>query len=297
NTIRQRLSALAILALAATAVQCSSSRAEFEGPRDAGPSGDLISPPEAGPDGDASTSPPEECTGENKQIYVITPSPPAIHRFNPETLTFALVGYLDCPATSAGLSANSMAIDRKGVAWVGFRGGSVAQLRLDTFECKEITIRNQPTDLTVFGMAFAKDDSITGETLYLYNRFLFKVDPATRELGVIGEPGLGTDGELTGTGDGQLYGFAPLSGVVAHFDKSTAKPLESYRTSALDLNEFAFAQWGGDFWLFTRPQGRATGIVTRFSPATGESKIVVADTGIRIIGAGSSTCAPYEPPK
>lgn len=300
RTIHHRPSAVAFLALAAFAaagIHCSSNRDGFAVPQDAGPAGDLITAPDGGTDGDASTDIPAECSGDNELVYVVTPFPPAIHRFNPANLTFALVGYLNCPASSAGLGAYSMAIDRKGVAWIAFQGGSVAQLRLDTFECNEIVLRNRPTDLKVFGMGFAKDDSPSGETLYLYNRFLFSVDPLTREMSVVGEPGLGTDGELSGTGDGRLFGFSPISGVVAHLDRSTAAVLESYRTSAIERSEFAFAQWGGDFWLFTRPEGAPSGIVTRHSPATGESKIVVADTGIRIIGAGVSTCAPYEPVK
>lgn len=283
-----------LLALAGTAVQCSSSRDNFEGTPDAAPQGPLVSPPDAAVDAEAGVEL-EDCAGENKQIYVISPSPEAIYRFDPELLTFARLGYLDCPFSGA----YSMAIDRRGVAWILFRGGVMAHVRLDDLRCSEITLLNRPRELVGFGMGFAKDTSRTGESLFLNNRDLFKVDPTTREISLVGPTAMPDVAEMAGTGDGQLFGYTPYNGVIAHFDKATGASLETYRTSAINDQqtggEYAFAQWGGDFWTFTRFNPASSASVTRFSPATGESKVVVKDSGIRIIGAGSSTCAPFQP--
>jgi hypothetical protein len=66
-----------------------------------------------------------------------------------------------------------------------------------------------------------------------------------------------------------------------------------HRTSAVEHHAaFAFAHWGGDFYVFT---GQTTSKVTRYSPETDISTVVVDNTGMLIVGAGSSTCAPTSP--
>ena len=55
-------------------------------------------------------------------------------------------------------------------------------------------------------------------------------------------------------------------------------------------NAWAFAFWGGDFYMFTAPDV-AGSIVQRFRPSTG-AITHVADYPERIVGAGVSTCAP-----
>jgi hypothetical protein len=57
---------------------------------------------------------------------------------------------------------------------------------------------------------------------------------------------------------------------------------------------FAFAFWGGDFWLFTTPGTQVLpppSTVTRYRPNDG-STVVMATAPIAIVGAGVSTCAP-----
>jgi hypothetical protein len=58
---------------------------------------------------------------------------------------------------------------------------------------------------------------------------------------------------------------------------------------------WAFAFWGGDFWLFTSPTG-PTSKVDRYRPSDGTTTTMIPDTGIKIVGAGVSTCAPVVPP-
>ncbi|MCA9590689.1 MAG: hypothetical protein KC657_35560, partial [Myxococcales bacterium] len=58
---------------------------------------------------------------------------------------------------------------------------------------------------------------------------------------------------------------------------------------------FAFAHWGGDFWLFTAPQGKSQ--VTRLKYDDGTVETVKTDVGFEVVGAGVSTCAPTTTPR
>lgn len=280
---------------AAFAIHCSSDRAGFEGPSDAGQPSQFVTPVDAEADAAANVEagPPVECGSENKVVYVISPSPPAIYRFDPEKLEFGRLGYLDCLHSSAF----SMAVDRKGIAWILFSDGALVNVRLDNLECSQIALRDKDPHMGLFGMGFARDDSSTGETLFVHQGTLHAIDPATLEIRSIGQPTPSGAAELTGTGDGRLFGYWPYNGTVSRIDKETGVNVETYRTSAVGANSFAFAQWGGDFWIFTALDPAPSSKVTRFSPATGASMVVVPDVGFRIIGAGVSTCAPYEPVK
>ncbi|OJY16098.1 MAG: hypothetical protein BGO98_25990 [Myxococcales bacterium 68-20] len=311
RTVYGSLSAFVVVVLGASAVQCSSSsRDGYEAPPapDAAPQQQLISPVDAAAEANVADGIDQECSGENKQIYVLTFDPDAIYRFDPASLTFALVGKLDCP-----YRPNSMAIDRRGYAWVNFRGSSgtvsglVFNVRLSDpqvgtqtgglLQCKEVVLNNVPTGgLRTFGMGFSKNDSSTGETLFVHpSNNLFRIDPMTRDVSRVGRTSFLGNAELTGTGDGKLFGYSPTNGVIARFDKTTGASLETYRTSAVNGGAYAFAHWGGDFWIFLRPLDGTTSTVYRYSPATDETTIAIEDTGLAIAGAGSSTCAPFKP--
>jgi hypothetical protein len=291
RTVYGSLSALVVVALGASAVQCSSSsRDGYEPPRDAGPPPQLISPVDAAAEANAANGIDQECTGENKQIYVVASSPDAIYRFDPASLTFALVGYPDCPFSGFF----SMAIDRRGYAWILFSSNEVVKVRLSDLECKEVVLNNVPAGLTRFGMGFAKDDSSTGESLFAHVTDLFRIDPATRDVSLVGRTSLPGFAEMTGTGDGKLFGYSPYNGVIARFDKTTGASLETHHTSVVGSNAWAFAQWGGDFWIFSLLSPAPSSSVYRYSLATDETTVVVKESGLKIVGAGSSTCAPFK---
>ena len=294
---RPLLSIAAIVGAGTASIDCTSDRTAFQDEQlDAGtaaPPADFV-PPDAGAS-DSGASLPVECKGETQFVYVFTETA-TIYRFDPRTLTFAKLGRLNCP-TSA--SPNSMAIDRYGVAWLGYRGGSVYKSPLDSLECTEVLLqRPAGTRLSIFGMGFSKDDSESGESLFLGDNGLWNANPRTLEVERIGQAQpMGSTFELTGTGDGQLYGFDNKNGVVARLDPATSDALEIHRTSAIG-GAWAFAQWGGDFWLFTTGDWTwNNSSVTRYNPVTRTSTVVVEDTGITILGAGVSTCAPFEPPQ
>jgi hypothetical protein len=64
---------------------------------------------------------------------------------------------------------------------------------------------------------------------------------------------------------------------------------------------WAFAFWGGHFYLFTTDYDTATDTtscsVADYDPASGlVNPAYMTDIGFNVIGAGVSTCAPTQPP-
>lgn len=279
-------------------------------------------PLEAGPApgafGDAGLAPPDtvECSEDTKQIYVVA-TDKALYRFYPDTLKFVRIGTIACPSVAGTFS---MAIDRRGTAWVEYTDGRLFAVDTSNATCKPTAFRPGQTGFTTFGMGYVKNggnagsgdgssggagsgdggsggagtgDAGSGETLYVAGAGLASLDTKTFDLTFLGSLSFGRT-ELTGL-DNELYAFSVGSGVIANLDKTTGATKSTYRTSATDSQAaFAFAQWGGDFWLFT---GSVRSQVTQYSPSSDTSKVVVADTGMLIVGAGSSTCAPTSRPK
>ena len=248
---------------------------------------------ETGTFAEASTELPEDaadCAQETKQIYVVA-TDKVLYRFYPETLKFVRVGPLACPTTAGTFS---MAIDRRGTAWVEYTDGRLFAVNTSNGSCKATAFPPGQTGFTTFGMGYAKNGtSPTGETLYVAGSGLASLDTKTFELTFLGSLTFGRT-ELTGL-DTQLFAFSVGSGVIAGLNKATGATEVVYRSSAIDAAAaFAFAQWGGDFWLFT---GSTTSVITRYSPLTDVSTVVVPDTGMLIVGAGSSTCAPTKTPR
>jgi hypothetical protein len=239
--------------------------------------------------GDPDPSMLQECTEETQQIYVLG-TDKSLYRFYPAKLEFVRVGTLGC-ATAAGTF--SMAIDRRGIAWVEFMDGSIFAVDTTDASCKPTTFVSGQKGFENFGMGFAKNEGEEkGETLWVSGDGLAALDTKTFQLAFKGSLTYGRT-ELTSI-DTELYAYSIESGVIAALDKTNGNTKSTYRTSAIDpYGGFAFAHWGGDFWVFT---GHTTSKVTRYRPTTDESVVVVPDTGMLIVGAGSSTCAPTKPP-
>lgn len=283
---------VALIVFGASAVQCSSDRADFkEVPDGAAPPPGPLTTPDAG-DVDASAE--MECASETTKIYALSMAPDALYRFDPESLSLTRLGYLECPAKNVA----SMAIDRYGTAWIVYQTGQLMKVRLADLHCEEVVLRNKPSTVGYFGMGFAKNDSGAGETLFISNNGLFTIDTSTLEVGRVGPMALPGIAELTGTGEGKLFAYSNVNGVVAQIDKTTGNSIETYRTSALGSAAYAVAHWGGDFWIFASfGFGASPSSVIRYAPATKTSTTVIADAGAVLVGAGSSTCAPVVDPR
>jgi hypothetical protein len=100
--------------------------------------------------------------------------------------------------------------------------------------------------------------------------------------------------ELSGTGDGTLWGFFPASAsassqaTLVRLDPQSGATLESYTYPKLTGGaSWAMKFWGGAFWIFVDDSVYR---VSRDAPT--DIQTVMPNTGRQIVGAGVSTCAP-----
>jgi hypothetical protein len=145
-------------------------------------------------------------------------------------------------------------------------------------------------------------DSDGGETLYvaesdfsMKSKGLARLDTSQFTLDFIGKfsPPI-QRAELTGTGDGRLFAYSPNDpGAGSHIyeiDRHDAAVLADHPLEAGGGDfSYAFAFWGGVFYVFTGMSGSSE--VTRWDPV-GESESHFDTVDAVIVGAGVSTCAP-----
>ena len=109
--------------------------------------------------------------------------------------------------------------------------------------------------------------------------------------------------ELTGTGLAELWGFFPDASPMAvrQIDKTNGGTLREIDVSVVDTSGFggaqawAFAFWGGRYYIFYQGLLDTSTSVWRVDPTTSAVDPVQMDIGYRIVGAGVSTCAPTVP--
>jgi hypothetical protein len=251
--------------------------------------------------GSGGSSPGDDCSAEAKLIYVIGLDN-ELYSFNPATLDVKLVGVINCP-TGGFATTFSMAVDRKGIAWVLFSDGKIYNVNTKDASCVATAYAPNQNGFNTFGMAFVSDaPGSAEETLFVAgyggNNGLAQIDTKTLTLTPVGAyDTLDGSAELTGTGDAQLFGFFALNPVViAGIDKTNAKIVsQAPQPPTISVaGGWAFAFWGGDFWLFTSPTGLSQ--IDRYRPSDGSTMMVKTGIGTNIVGAGVSTCAPVKPP-
>lgn len=301
---RLALPALALLFPFASAAAATSCGARTELPVDAvepegidaGPDAKPEAPPDAPPDAEPDVGLPP-CDPDEVYIYLVT-SETDLYRYRPDTGAFSLVGNLAC---SGSASPFSMGVARTGRAYVVYNDGQLYRVSTADASC-------EPTDwiagqggFTTFGMGFAINDDMQGETLHVAeisfagpSAGLATINTSTFELNYIApfsfNPGNAI--ELTSSDDGNLYGYFINAngpgGYVVEIDKHTAEILSSVELPAGGQGSaLAFAYWGGDFYIFTSEGGFTT--VTRYQPDSGDVA-VVATLDRTVVGAGVTTC-------
>jgi hypothetical protein len=244
------------------------------------------------------------CAQETQFIYTLA-ADNTLYKFDPPTLAFTKIGTLDCPNQFA--SPFSMAVDRNAQAWVVFTDGTLARVDTKDAKCSPTSFVPGQSGFTTFGMGFSSNSpGSADETLFVSESSfggttlgLAKIDVQTLALTPIGQyDKINARAEMTGTGDARL--FAAFEGSpynVAQIQKADAKILSQAPQSAINYppggSNFAFAFWGGDFWLFVGP-GTSTDVF-QYKPLTGVTT-KVSFTPAEIVGAGVSTCAPTKPP-
>lgn len=234
-------------------------------------------------------------------VYVVTEQN-ELFSFYPPDRAFRKIGNIVCPAPS-GSTPFSMGVDRKGVAHVVFNDGNLYRVSTATAACISTTFETGQQNFQTFGMGYATIGGGPAERLFIAGDAqngsasgLGWINTATFVLSKIGDfsPPINR-AELTGTGDGRLFAFYMKTGRAGSFigeiDQATANVTAEQPFPNLDQgNGWAFAFWGGDFYLFTAPQTR-TSVVTRFRPADGTTTQITTLPSL-IVGAGVSTCAP-----
>ena len=249
----------------------------------------------------------EDCPAETKLVYLLGSGRELIE-FDPKTLALTEIGLVDCPAAGGPNVPTpkpfSMAVDRTGFAWVLYDDGSLFHMDVKTAHCTSTAFeRNQLTAFDLFGMGFVSDEAgSSSEKLYLGaygGDGIATLDLDSLQVERVGYyDDVAGPAEMTGTGDARLFGFFLSTPVeVAEIDKATSKVKSEQSLPTISIGDaWAFAFWGGDFWLFTSPDS-PTSHVDRYRPSDHTVTRMIDDAGIAIVGAGVSTCAPIVPPQ
>jgi hypothetical protein len=274
----------------------------------------------------------EDCAGGAAEFVYVVDNADTLYAFDPsgDAHTFATIGTLSCPAGPplgdvGGLlgpaTPFSMSVDREATAWVLYSSGEVFSVSTDDATCSATTFQKQQQGYDLFGMGFVSDaagseaeklyvsgsqlDALSGE---LINTKMGWIDKGTLVVTHLGNmPTVENPPELTGTGDAKLYGYFPgAASTVAEMDKTSGQQISgrSWPAGSIGGGEqlagWAFAQWGGRFYVFVTTQagllGGTTSKVVRVDPSAnggaGEAVTVVGNGAPFIVGAGVSTCAP-----
>jgi hypothetical protein len=249
----------------------------------------------------------DNCSSEAKLVYVLSDAND-LYSFDPPAKVFKKIGTVNCVS---GMNVNSMAIDRDAVAWVNYVGGSfgdssgsIYKVSTKDASCDPAPAVKLPAGWYRLGMGYSTNGAgDTGETLFvagtdgtglakIENGSLMPIKDFTPAAFT------GQSAELTGTGDGRLFGYFTTTPVqVAEINKTTGAVTNPKAITGLETPlAWAFSFWGGDFYLYAATLGNSR--VSRYRPADGTiDNNYMPDIGFRIIGAGVSTCAPLLPPK
>ncbi len=247
------------------------------------------------------------CGPRTQFVYVVTEENKLL-RFDPKLATFKTIGTLAC-STSFGATPFSMAIDRFANAWVLYNDNSLYKVSTVDASCEPTAFETGQHGFDVFGMGFASDAAGSdAETLFVsqnngtgsQDSTLGSIAFPSLVLSVVNDlpSGIGS-AELSGNGLGELWGFFPEGDLVARIDKGNATvsnqiPLPS-STIVPNARAWAFAFWGGSFYLFYMSQDDSSSNVYRVD-AVGNLETLLSDTGWTITGAGVSSCAPTGKP-
>jgi hypothetical protein len=230
-----------------------------------------------------------------------------LYSFDPSNNAVTFIGNIACPAPS-GETPFSMAVDRKGIAYILFTDEHLYRVSTLNAACLGTSYVPRQSNFGTFGMGFATNEVGPTETLYVYGddlrstgaaRGLARIDISTFKLTTVGDPGI-RQAELTGTGGGNLYAFYTrvlnqgVPSYIGQLDTTTGQLVSEKEFDDVDQgNGWAFAFWGGDFYMFTAPKTIGTGIVTRYRPSNDTHQQIATLPSV-IVGAGVSTCAPQQ---
>jgi hypothetical protein len=267
-----------------------------------------------GGDGNNNTTGSDGCSDDAKLIYVVDETD-KLAKFDPMAKTFTSIGTLAC-ATIDGIpiaSPFSMAVDRTAQAYVLYDDGVI--YKVDTtssaLPCTQTSYTEQD-DLSQFGMGFSTDTmGGTTDTLFIAGgpnagsdatSTLAKLDVSSFTASPVGT--ISGSPELTGNSNAELWAFSPQESgtmpTVEQIDKASGSATITYTLPSLagQPSAWAFGFYGGDYFVFLAKDSETTSTVYEVAGPTNMSNTpgtVVGTTpasGLLIVGAGVSTCAP-----
>ena len=240
----------------------------------------------------------DNCSDAAKLVYTVDTNN-TFSKFDPSTKTFTDLGNLSCVAGPLA-QPFSMAIDRYAIAWVVYSDAELFRVDIQNNLACTKTAWAAQHGLTKFGMGFSSDPGGMSETLYVASG----TTPQTSTLAMLDTTSMTATTwatlqgrpELTGTGSGQLWGWFPDASAprVEQIDKTNGSAIQTYTLSSLAGNpaDWAFAFWGGDFWIFLMKGSETSTTVYQVDGMTGAVKGSTPTSARKIVGAGVSTCAP-----
>ncbi|HEY1551825.1 MAG TPA: hypothetical protein VGG28_28560 [Kofleriaceae bacterium] len=270
-----------------------------------------------GGDGGGMGSNGSDCSDAAKLIYVVDKNN-HLAQFNPMTKAFTTLGTVSCPSSG---SPFSMAVDRNAQAYILFDDDKI--YKVDTTQtslpCTKTSWSSQD-GLDEFGMGYSTDTmGGSTDTLFIAGgadldgesdpdpAMLATLDTSSMSAKVVGS--INGRPELTGNANAELWGWFPdvdgsSTPLVEQIDKTTgmAVAANTYQESSLDDGEepvaWAFGFYGGDYWVFLELQSDSPEQSTVYQvagPTSATPGMIVSKTpatGLEIVGAGVSTCAP-----
>jgi hypothetical protein len=254
------------------------------------------------------------CAPGTDLIYVLSDIG-VLWSFDPIEHTFTRLAAITCGGMT---DTFSMGVSRKARAWIQFQSGDLYTVDLndpsDPIPCKDpgFIPPNDPK-FANFGMAFVANSlEDPCDRLYAHSATepglygpgvggLGAIDPQTLLLAAIAPIDYAW-GELTGSGDGRLFAYAGAAPpLLIEYDKADGLALDVLPLPALGGDSaFAFAWYGGDFFLFIDPD--PFGNISQVwhldydqSDGGKQALTFLGDAPIRVVGAGVSTCVPWGP--
>lgn len=240
-------------------------------------------------------APDDDCEDTEELIYALSRDDGQLYTFDPEARVFASLGRVSCGTSQ---TPGSMSVDRTGTAYVRYADNAVYALDLSTMACAPTGYSDRASGFDSFGMGYATDSADTWrDQLYVANDSQLGVlDTDTWTIRNVGR--MDSQSELTGNAEGELWAILPLEqpAEIVQLDLETAAVLTTLRLPTFpdpgNIDTFAFATWGGAFYVFVREYGMGSSTDVYEVDSSGAMSRIMEDVGFDVVGAGVSTCAP-----
>jgi hypothetical protein len=236
----------------------------------------LLEPPEAG-----------------KLVYLVTKER-KLYSFDPRKpgmSAYDFIGTLQCERS--GFNPQSMAVDRKGTAWVFYDSGKLYRVSTADASCTPTTY-SHPSWQTMLGMGFTSvAPGSDSEQLYIMSPAF---GLATVEMPALGVNQLGSHrlggSELTGGGDARLFAFQAQAGELHEIDRASLSSKLLYKLKNPGyVRAWAFARYAGRFYFWTASYSDSSKCI-EVDVERNLQRVRDDDLGFVVVGAGQSTLVP-----